>query len=1195
MVKCDICHFNNPDGFAYCGRCGNGLSSASDASESFISSAIEGERKQVTIIFADISGFTALNDAANTPDEVEKVLQIVNHCLHILSEVVYEYDGYIDKYMGDAIMAVFGAPRSHEDDPERALRTALAMRERLDGFNRNPPFPLTQPLGIHLGINTGTVIAGLIGTKRKRSYTVMGDAVNVASRLEGVSERGEVLVSQDTYHLTNRLFVFKEREPVTVKGKREPLVIYELVGARSQDATQRGIAGMLSPLVGRDKQFTNLQRKISNLQAGQGGIITVIGEAGLGKSRLIAELYQQTVKNKANLHWLEGRGLSYRRSSSYRLFIGILHQYLNIGADEPGDVVWQKLQAIGPTLFNSRANEVIPYLAALMGVKLDEKTAQNMPLSDPMLLRQRMFLAVGEWVETIVAKRPCVLVFEDLHWADPYSVPLIEYLMTITRSLPLLVICLTRPDKEIDFWPVRERTTAEYQDIYTEIWLDPLTQEQSRYLVDQLLQVEHLPDVLERLIYTRSEGNPLFMEEVLRSLIEDGTLVKDDGSWTMSRPITEINIPETLTGVLTSRIDRLDEPVKRTLQIASVIGRTFHRSVLEGVADEITDDPSQLDKYLATLMAAQLIKELPADGEKEYKFKHILTYETTYNLLLLQQRRVYHKRIADYMAPWYYLKGEEYASVVARHYEQGEVWHRALTYLIRAAEASRVIFDNFNAAEFYTRALNISELVENLQPKTLIQIYQGRGRILKRLGKIDQARADFEEALELAQQAQDLRTQMRVLGELGQLRAGYGQISQAAPYFEQALEIARQIEDTQGLVDALNQLGEFKFNMGQLKESSACYNEALKLARELNLTQYRASSQDGLAAVILRQGEMPAAVERLEDIARTWRDIGNYQGLMKTYVSLAAAYAWQANYKKSDKICANAMTLQERTGDLNWAPAFSYFLAYNAFAAGNWGATGENLDTSIKTSQQLGNSIWQSMALTQSGYYHLMLGQPDLALLQIQEGLKAAKKTGSPLWISRAKRALALWYRFDGNYAPAQNILQAELKRAAKMGFVPDQVEAQRQLLKTWLNAGKWDEIPSLLRQMDDLATSSNMKADQVECLLVSARLARHKQDYEQELDLLLEARNIAQQINHKALEITIETAIVAPQSNLKRFSRAKTSLKRARRLLDEIANTLENEELQTSLLSASPFAAALKKAEERGRQGEGETGRRGE
>ena len=196
IVKCEICGFENPEGHFYCGHCGNGLATVSSDDGNFLLNApIEGERKQVTVIFADISGFTALNDAAKSPAEVEQVVRLINFCLQELSKAIFEFDGYIDKYIGDAIMAVFGAPRAHEDDPERALRAALAMKTRLEAFNQNPPMPLPEPLGIHMGINTGTVIAGMVGTDRKRSYTVMGDAVNVASRLEGVSERGEILIS----------------------------------------------------------------------------------------------------------------------------------------------------------------------------------------------------------------------------------------------------------------------------------------------------------------------------------------------------------------------------------------------------------------------------------------------------------------------------------------------------------------------------------------------------------------------------------------------------------------------------------------------------------------------------------------------------------------------------------------------------------------------------------------------------------------------------------------------------------------------------------------------------------------------------------------------------------------------------------------------------------------------------------------
>ena len=824
MVKCEICHFDNPAGFAYCGRCGNGLSS-DVPDEPSLSSAIEGERKQVTVIFADISGFTALNDAAESPAQVERVLQVVNRCLDMLSDVVYEYDGYVDKYMGDAIMAVFGAPRSHEDDPERALRAALAMQERLEEFNRNPPAPLIEPLGIHIGINTGVVIAGLVGTRRKRGYTVMGDAVNVASRLESVSERGEILVSQDTYYLTQQLFNFKSRQPVTVKGKRQPLIVYQLQGVKSQ-RHKRGVAGLRAPMVGRKAQFSTLQQQIAALQSGVGGITVVVGEAGLGKSRLVSEVQQQTPPD-ADLLWLEGRGLSYRQNQSYRLIIEILRAYLHTGPDTPTDVVWQNLQAIGEELLNENAADVLPYLGVLIGAKLDEKLSQSLPFSDPQALQQRMFAAVGRWLEAVVRRQPVVLVFEDLHWADASSVQLLEYLLKSTEHLPLRIICITRPEKDSLFWQTKERAAETYPTQYTEIALEPLTPPQSHSLVERLLQVEDLPDELENLILNRAEGNPLFVEEVLRSLIEDGTIVSQNEHWVVARPVVDIDIPETLTGVLTARIDRLDEREKRLLQIASVIGRVFSRSVLKAVAEDVTTDAAELEEMLDDLVDAELIHERVDAGEREYIFKHVLTYETAYNTLLIHRRRIYHKRIADNMAPLYYLRGEEYASIVAHHYAQGEVWDRALTYQIRAAEAAKATFDNKTAIDFYTEALSTALLVDDLEPDILPKIHEGRGNILKRMGRADDARADFEQALALAKANQNLPIQMRVLAELGNIYAGYHKFSHAAPYFEQALNIARKSDDKMGIVDTLNLLGEFKFNIGQLVDASAYFHEAL--------------------------------------------------------------------------------------------------------------------------------------------------------------------------------------------------------------------------------------------------------------------------------------------------------------------------------------------------------------------------------
>lgn len=483
-IKCEVCGFENPDIHLYCGRCGNEVATADQLEDnSIINAPLQGDRRQVTVVFADISGFTALNDAAKTPAQVEQVVRLINELLSELSNAIYEYDGYIDKYIGDEIMALFGAPVAHENDPELALRAALSIMEHLERFNENPPFPLPAPLGVHIGINTGTVIAGMVGTDRKRSYTVMGDVVNIAARLEGASVRGQIFVNEDTYNLTNRLFVFEEKEPISVKGKPEPLRVYELISARDLSQSQRGLTGMEAPLIGREYETQILLDTYNKLNDTQGNIVIVTGDAGLGKSRLIAETMKQIGQEEEKTGaqqslWLFGRGLAYRQSFANRLFVDILYSYLNLPESSDDTLVKMRLEAMGEQLFANRANDVIPYLATMLGLKLDDDA--DLPLNEPQILQQRIFLAMGEWIEMLAAKQPLVLVFEDLHWADPSSVALIEYLFTLTVYNPILLLCVTRPERVANFWSVKTLSAREYTQNFTELTLWPLTDEESK-------------------------------------------------------------------------------------------------------------------------------------------------------------------------------------------------------------------------------------------------------------------------------------------------------------------------------------------------------------------------------------------------------------------------------------------------------------------------------------------------------------------------------------------------------------------------------------------------------------------------------------------------------------------------------------------------------------------------------------------
>ena len=1161
-VKCEVCGFDNPPGHFYCGRCGNNLAIPdSNTSTSLLKAPIEGERKQVTIIFADISGFTALNDAATKPAEVEQVIRIINYLLNDLSEVIYEFDGYIDKYIGDAIMAIFGAPRAHEDDPERALRAALAMQERLEKFNQNPPAPLPEPLGIHMGINTGTVIAGMVGTDRKRSYTVMGDAVNVASRLEGVSERGEILISETTYNLTNRLFVFEEREPVVVKGKREPLKIYQVKAARDLNQTQRGLTGMEAPLIGREYEIKTLLKRYDELRTNKhGGIIAIVGEAGLGKSRLLSEFKKQINKTEDNEDkplWLFGRGLSYRQSFSNRLFVDILHSYLELPENPDDSQTNLKLEAMGEKLFGPRQEDVVPLLATLLGLKLDDKQASNLPLDDPQILQQRIFLAVGEWIEVLAAERPVLMVFEDTHWADPSSVALVEYLFTLVMYNPVLIVCVTRPERESNFWNVKLRSAQDYPDRFTELNLWPLTDAESRQLIQQLLRIEQMPKSAEDLLLSRAEGNPLFLEEVLRSLIEAGAIELRDNAWQISRSVNEIDIPNTLQGVLTARIDRLEESVKRVLQVAAVIGRVFPRFVLE----PIVNDPDALQQALNQLEAAELIEVRTHEPQPEYMFKHVLTYETSYQSLLHQQRKTIHKQIADHMARLYWELGEEYAPIVAEHYYKSESWPRAVRYLQRAAETAIQSFANQQAVEFYSRALEVAALMgPEADQAALLSIYEGRARLLTRLGEPQQATADYEAMLAKARELADDLAEMRALNGIGSLHASHYDFSMAAEYFREALAVARRIGDKLGMADTLNQLGNFYYNMGQLETATKCYREGYELSTAMGDEQRQVDAEEGLAKVMVEQGEIAAGLERYEQLVKARRRMGYRSSLMYSLSLLQVAQTFAADYKVAAETAEEALELHHKSGDVYRVPFIRFYQAFGQLYQGELGKAGENLKEGLRLAHEQKQKSWQALGLAWLSYYYLVLGLDQEGLQQAQQSNQIAEELGSPLYVMRAQSMLGTAYRHLGRLEDAIGILENVHSVTRSMGFAPDEVMILYQLIRVYMDTDQWDKAEENLKRLLALALASEMKEFITRGQWLQALVHTRYQHYDKALDNLIRASELAEQTDSRLSQYLIQTQKAYVYHLSGNVPASRDALAYAQKLQKRLADTLPDE-----------------------------------
>lgn len=1160
-TKCEVCGFVNPAEHNYCGGCGGELPGAALRATSIINAPLQGDRRQVTIIFADISGFTALNDAAKTPAQVEQVVRLINLLLSELSQAIYDYDGYIDKYVGDEIMALFGAPTAHENDPELALRAALTMMERLKKFNENPPIHLPQPLGIHMGINTGTVIAGMVGTERKRSYTVMGDAVNVAARLEAASARGEVLVNEDTYNLTNRLFVFEEREPIKVKGKVEPLKIYQLIGARELSQTQRGLTGMEAPLIGREQEVAELTEAYHKLHQGYGSILAVVGDAGLGKSRLIAEVMKEVQKTEEDAEkslWLFGRGLAYRQSFANRLFVDILYSYLQLSENADDTQVKLKLEAMGDELFGQRKEAVIPYLGAMLGVKLDGANDTDLPLNEPQLLQKRIFVAMGEWIEALSSIQPLVLTFEDLHWADPSSVRMIEFLFTLTTRYQIFIICVTRFERNSNFWKVKANADKEFGSHFKELSLWPLTNEESRQVIKHLLGIDPMPKALEDLLLNRAEGNPLFLEEVIRSLIEEGAIERVGDEWKIISPVTEIEIPTTLQGVLTARIDRLEEPVKRVLQIAAVIGRVFPHFILA----PIVNDPEILEQALAQLEIADLIEVKTRDPEPEYMFKHVLTYETAYHSLLHHQRQIIHKQIGDYMSRQYWLLGEEFAPIVAHHYEKSETWDRALRYLERAAEAAIQSFANREAVQFYTRALEVADIIgSRADESTILSIYEGRAKIYTRLGEPHEAMNDFEAMLAKAKVLNDDAAQMRALNGNGALQASHHNFALASEYFQKALTVARRIGDARGIADTLNQLGNFYYHMGELEVATKCYREASELSTEANNEISRITSEDGLARVMLEQGEIVASIRRNQDeIIPACRRVGYRAGLMNLLYSVLMGQVYTADYEEAEATAQELLEFHEKSGDLYRVPLVKYYQGLGRLYQGYLGEARHNLMEGLKLAEEQEQKSSLALGLTWLSYCNLTSGLPEKGLQQVEQSVRLARDLGSPLYVMKAQAVLGTAYRHLSRLNEAVIELENVQINAHTMGFTVDEVMILYQLVRAYIDTQQWKKAQQCLSSLLALARASDMREFEARGDWLQSIIDTHEQRYDAALDRLTEASQLAQATGSRLLQYPVQIQLAQVYQLVGNLADAGRAMAEAKKIEQKLVDNLPQE-----------------------------------
>ena len=673
---------------------------------------LQHERRIVTILFCDVKGSTAMAEHLDPED----VLELMNGAFEFLIAPIYRFEGTLARLMGDAILAFFGAPIAHEDDPERACRAALEITTKAAEYAEKLKVERgIEGFAVRVGIHTGLVVVGEVGSDLRVEYTAMGDAVNLAARMESAAEPGTVLITADTFKLIGPLFETQALGPLQAKGRSEPVETYRVLAAKPAVGKVRGIAGLESPLVGRQAEFAALRGALQQLQAGVGGIVTIVGEAGLGKSRLVADVRRDcfagpTARNDGQVQWVEGRCLSYGTSIAYLLWLDVLRGLLGVTVEDAPQQVGEKLRERMAALCGESSEGIFPHLARLLSLPLDNETQPKLRDLDGQQLKAGTFDAMEALLLHAATQCPLVLVLEDLHWADATSAELLERLLSLSDRAPLLFLCLFRPQRERPCWHIKEAAARTYPHRHIDLWLNPLSIAESRILVANLLRVEGLPLKLKERILAVTEGNPFHVEEVLRSLIDQKAIVREEasGQWRAAQDVADIAIPDTLQGVLLARMDRLQEDAKRVLQMAAVIGRIFLYRVLNAIAQE----ERQLDQHLLTLQRQELIRERARIPELEYIFKHELTREAAYNGLLKKERRTFHRQVAEALERLFAERIEEQLGLLAYHWERAEDAEKAAPYLLRAGDQARSAYAHQEAIDYYQRALRFLEQQE---------------------------------------------------------------------------------------------------------------------------------------------------------------------------------------------------------------------------------------------------------------------------------------------------------------------------------------------------------------------------------------------------------------------------------------------------------------------------------------------------
>jgi len=894
-LSCPSCGHPYQGGSIFCDECGCNLESDREASnaisdtESLSQPPIPetptreiapsvGERKHVTVLFSDLTGYTAMSEKLD-PEEVK---EITSRIFGEISKIVANYDGFIEKYAGDAVMAIFGVPQAHEDDPIRAIKAAREINQLVEMISPEIEKKIGHSISMHTGINTGLVVTGEVNMERG-THGVAGDTINLASRLSSLAKPGEILVNVDTCRQIEGHFTCEYIETTAVKGKADPVQVHKVLSQRDKPVTIHRLSGLRADLVGRNVEMAELSEAVDNLRRGQGRVFSICGAAGTGKSRLVEEF-------KANLdleqiQWIEGHAYAYSQDIPYFPLVDLLNRLLHIEENDPPEQVREKVES-GIESLVGKQEDVVPYVGGLYSLSYPE--IENV---SPEFWKSRLQVAILAILSSLAERAPTVFFLEDLHWADPSFVELLRRACLEIRQ-PAILLCAYRPT----FSLFTGHQVSNIGNYYHDIQLQNLSLSVAQNMLASLLKTETIPPDLKHWVQSKAEGNPFYLEELVNSLIESDTLTRDNGSWQLTRSLTESDIPSSLHGLITGRLDRLDKQTKRILQKASVIGRDFLYEILK----RISKLGERIDGELSQLERLDLIRTRSLQPDIEYMFKHALTQEIVYNGLLKKQRREIHEKIALVMESVFKDRMVEFNETLAYHFARGQSITKAIDYLMKSGEKSLKRYALEESHQYYNEAfILLTEISDKTESDKELLI-----DLLIKWALVFYYRGAFRELDDLLEQHKEMAASLEDKSKFGMLHAWHGfvlmcrnRIKDSYEYLKQALQVGEQVQDDRLIGYVCTWLPWTCFYFGRFDEAIEFGQRALEISKRYPSDQYLYfKSLGGIGCTYYWKGEKKKVFQIGNELVDFGRKNANIRSQSMGQAIIGLAYALEGNH-----------------------------------------------------------------------------------------------------------------------------------------------------------------------------------------------------------------------------------------------------------------------------------------------------------